>query len=122
MADMHIITGGRHAWRVVMHFAVQNVNNAVGVNYRTALINSGLASVSVLPDGDGNDGTISATEKTALDDGSIYEHVESLVIDGPGTDTASRVAMLKAEYASIETRVIDSLKHRLKFFGHNQAK
>ena len=122
MADMHLTTNGGGTWKVVMHFGVPDVANAVSVNYRTALVNSGLASVSVLPDGDGTAGTISATEKADLAAGIVYEHVANLDLDGTGTTNASRVALLKERYAAIETKVVADLKSKLKFFGHNQAK
>ena len=126
MADMHVIDGdGKGQWRVVMHFDVPDVNNTVGVNYRTAIKRSGLVndvSPSVLPDGDGNNGSISAAEKSDLIDGVKYEHVASLTLDGSGTTTSSRVAVLRAAYSRIETEVVDRLKARLKFFGHKQTK
>lgn len=123
MADMQIIDGdGKGTWRVVMHFDVPDVNNAVAVNYRTALLNSGLASTSVLPDGDGTGGSISAAEKTDLANGVKYEHVASLTLDGSGTTTNSRIAVLRSAYARLETEIVAKLKSRLKFFGHNETK
>lgn len=122
MADMHIIAGdGKGNYRIVAHFDVPDANNALGVNYRDALVNSGLLSVSVLPDGDGTEGTIDATEKAALANGSKFERVVSAPIDGPGTTNASRVTMLQDRYPVLETQAVDDLKARLKFFGHNQA-
>jgi len=126
MADMHVIDGGgRNEWRVVMHFDVPDVNNPLGFNYRTAIKNSGLVNASepsVLPDGDGTVGTISAAEKTDLINGVVFEHVVAINLDGTGTTNASRVATLKAIYAAKETETINKLKKRLKFFGHNQAR
>lgn len=126
MADMHVIDGdGQSSWKVVMHFDIPDIDNDVSVNYRTALANSGIVdsvSPSVLPDGDGTVGSISAAEKTDLTDGVKYEHVVSINLDGTGTTNASRIANLKSVYASTETQVINSLKRRLKLFGHNQAR
>ncbi len=126
MADMHVIDGdGQSSWKVVMHFDIPDIDNDVSVNYRTALANSGIVdsvSPSVLPDGDGTVGSISAAEKTVLTDGVKYEHVVSINLDGTGTTNASRIANLKSVYASTETQVINSLKRRLKLFGHHQAR
>lgn len=123
MSDMHVIDGdGRGSWKVVMHFAVPDADNDVGVNYRIALVNSGLKSTSVLPDGDGTGGSISTDEKNDLAAGILYEHVVSLRLDGSGTTNASRVANLKKLYAAAETEVINKLQKQLKLFGHNQAK
>ena len=50
MSDMHVLEGDGTKWRIVMHFAVPNANNLVNVNYRTALVNSGLGGTTVLAD------------------------------------------------------------------------
>ena len=44
---------GGNKWSVVMHFPVTNADNDIGVNYRTALINSGLGGTTRLKDGNG---------------------------------------------------------------------
>ncbi len=121
MADMHIIDGdGKKSWRVVMHFDVPDINNDIGISYRTALVTSGLARLSILPDGDGSGGTIDADEKAALAAGTVYEHVVAANLDGTGTTNASRIASLKALYSAAETETVNNLKRRLKLFGHNQ--
>jgi len=126
MADMHVIDGaGKGAWRVVMHFDTPDIDNAVAVNYRTAIKNSGLVdstSPSVLPDGDGTGGSISAAEKTDLVNGVKFEHVANLTLDGSGTTDSTRVAVLRAAYARLESDTVEKVKERLKFFGHNETK
>lgn len=123
MADMHIIAGGGGGfWKVAMHFPIPDVVNNVGVNYRTALVNSGLASVSVLDSGAGTEGTISAAEEAQLAAGEVFEHIEDMFLDGPGMTDAIRVALLKTEYAKKDSEVLAELQQKLKFFGHNQAK
>lgn len=118
MADLHVISGnGRGTWQVAMHFDVPDKTNTVSVSYRTALVNSGLASVSVLQDGDGTDGTINAAETADLAAGIKFEHVVSIFLDGPGQGASSRLALLRAKYAELESLVIVRLKDRLEFFG-----
>ena len=105
-----------------MHFDVPDVNNAVGVNFRTVLVNSGLASISVLPAGDGTEGTISAAEVTLLSTGAVFEHVTLLNLSGPGATAASRVALLQERYTAINAEIIARVQAQLNFFGFNQAR
>ena len=78
MANIHVLESpapGRY--RVVYHVAIPASNNPAGVAWRTAVVNSRDATrpVSVLPDGDGTDGTISAAEKAQIVSGAVYEVV-----------------------------------------------
>ncbi|MEK0324959.1 MAG: hypothetical protein QQN63_04580, partial [Nitrosopumilus sp.] len=82
MADMYILTGNNaNEWTIVMHFTVPDVDNAVGINFRTALVNSGIGlntetgRRTVLPTGDDTGGTISAAEEALLDSGARFEVV-----------------------------------------------
>ena len=66
MANIHVLESpapGR--FRVAYHVAIPASNNPAGVAWRTAIVNSRDATrpVTVLPDGDGTNGTISAAEK-----------------------------------------------------------
>ncbi len=123
MADMHVTSQqGHNRWQVIMHFAVPDAVNAVGVNYRTALANSGKQSEgSRLPAGDGLNGTISTAEAAQIAAGEVVEHRSSINVDGNGDTMPSRVALLQGFYATEKTRVLDGLQEQLKFFGHNQA-
>lgn len=124
MAQMHILNGdGQGSWRVAMHFDVPDANNAVGVNYRTALIRSGIVEppfTVLLEIGDGLEGTITVAEKAELAAGIKVERVFTLAIDGKGATNASRIASLSNHYNILKAITIDKLKHRLKFFGHTQ--
>ena len=49
MSDIHILAGNTSGeWQAVFHVAVPDANNAVSVNYRTALVNSGLGGSSTM--------------------------------------------------------------------------
>ena len=122
MSDMHVITGGDSGeWSIVMHFAVPDTNNAVMVNHRIALINSGLGGTTILPDGDGSDGTISAAEKTTIEAGELFEHIVSFPIESGGTTTPKLRTTIRNLYASEETSIINRLKRRLKYYGHTES-
>lgn len=123
MADIHVISGnGKGDWRVVMHFDTPNVTNAVGTDVSSALVNSGLATSSILPVVDGNNGSISQTEQNELLAGTKIETVVTIKLDGKGSDNDSRRDLVRDIYAVTETQTINKLKARLKFFGLNLTK
>ena len=100
MANSHILeqlAPGR--FRVVYHVAIPATNNAAGVAWRTAIVNSRDATrpVSVLPDGDGTGGTISAAEKAQLTSGAVYE----VVREEKGQTLAAFAAMFTQRSAEI---------------------
>lgn len=83
MANSHVleqIEPGKY--RIVHHLPIPAANNLSSVPYRTILAAEVAARVaqvggraSVLPDGDGTQGTISAAEKAQIVSGAIYELV-----------------------------------------------
>ena len=122
MSDIHVKTGdGAGQWTLVFHFAVPNTTNVVNVNYRTALINAGMVATSSLSSGDGTNGTISSAEETALANGSLYEVSQSVPIDGTGTTTGSRQALIRAIYTTVKDNTITKLQRVLKYFGHTES-
>ena len=111
MADVHVMetSGGRT--RLVLHVSIPVANNAAGVAYRTALINSNIGGMTSLPDGDGTNGTISAAEKASLASGALYEAVVSIKradVTGPG---------LNALFAKQAPEIRTELQGRLVNFG-----
>ena len=128
MADIYVLTGNNsNTWTLVMHFDVPNTNNAVGINYRTALVNSGIGlntetgRRTVLPTGDDLGGTISAAEEAFLDDGSRFEHVASLRLESNGTSNAELQSIIRDFYASTNVSVQASVGSRLRYFGHVES-
>ena len=112
MANIHVLESpapGRY--RVVYHVAIPASNNPAGVAWRTAVVNSRDATrpVSVLPDGDGTDGTISATEKAQIVSGAVYE----VVRDEKGQTGAG----INALHAARSAEVLAALQARLAQFG-----
>lgn len=113
MANSHILeqlAPGR--FRVVYHVAIPASNNGAGVPWRTIMAQQVAANVaagngvSVLPDGDGTAGTISAAEKAQLVSGAVYEHVREEKGQTLAAFTAmfaqrsaETLAMLQARYA-----------------------
>ena len=112
MANIHVLESpapGR--FRVVYHVAVPATNNPAGVAWRTAVVNSRDATrpVTVLPDGDGTKGTISAAEKAQIVSGEVYE----VVHDEKGQTGAG----INALHAARSAEVLAALQARLAQFG-----
>ena len=114
MTNVHVLgqtAPGR--FRVVYHVAIPATNNAAGVAWRTAIVNSRDATrpVSVLPDGDGTNGTISAAEKAQLTSGAVYEVVRE--------EKGQTGAGINAMFAQRSAEVLAALQARLAQFGRN---
>jgi hypothetical protein len=116
MANSHILeqtAPGR--FRVVYHVAIPATNNAPGVPWRTIMAAQVAASVaagnaaSVLPDGDGTNGTISAAEKAQIVSGALYEAVR----EEKGQSLAAFAGMFTQRSAEILT----ALQVRFQQYG-----
>lgn len=119
MASYHVLEGqgDGNGYRVVYHVTIPGTgNNRAGIQWRTALMNSVLKNTSVLPAGDGTGGTISATEVTALGNGSLYE-LERMEVTRPGETAAQFRDRLDAAYPALVTAVQNELQGRLSYFG-----
>ena len=121
MSDIHILSGdGKGRWNVIFHFAVADANNAVSVNYRTALVNSGFGGTTSMTEGVGA-GQISTAEKAQVEAGELYEYGTSLLVETGGTAALELQAMIRAEYTRLNTQIINDLQKRLKYFGHTES-
>ena len=115
MANLHILTRDGDEFNVVAHVPVPNTNNSAGVNWRTALLRSGLGGTTRLPDGDGTGGTISAAEKASITTGAVYEVQTTIKPNQP--DQQANDAFLGAEYIKIRDITQYDLQAELKWFG-----
>ncbi len=127
MADMYVLTGNNsNEWTIVMHFTVPDVDNAVGINFRTALVNSGIGlgedgRRTILPTGDDTGGTISTAEEALLDSGERFEHVGSFRAESGGTSNAAIRASIREFYAAQNTSVQAKVASQLRYFGHTES-
>lgn len=122
MANWHALTGdvAGNAFQVVFHIAVPNTgNNRAGIQWRTALVNSKLGGTTILPDGDGTGGTISAAEKSSVQSGAIYEYVLEIATN-PGETAVQLRARVDTLHTALSTSVLAALQARLTYFGHAQ--
>lgn len=126
MADINIMTGNNAGeWTIVMHFPVPDTDNAVGVNFRTALLNSGLGLQengrrTILASGTGP-GQITTVEEAQLDSGAIYEHSASFRAESGGTGNAVLQASVREFYVAQNASVQLSIGSKLRYFGHTMS-
>lgn len=119
MADYHVLTGSAdgNAFTVVFHLPVPGAgNNRAGVQWRTALVNSGLGGRTVLPDGDGTGGTVSAAEKAGIEAGAVHEVAEQ-VSTHPGETAPQLRDRIDARHAALVASVQAELQGRLTYYG-----
>ena len=120
--DIHVLTGdGLGVWTLAFHFAVADADNEVGVNYRTALINSGLGGTSAMAEGTGA-GQITTAELAQVAAGELYEYSISVPLESGATNNAEMLATARAMYARDETRVLAALQKRLRYYGYTGSK
>lgn len=121
MANWHALTGtpDGNSYAIAYHLPIPNTNNRVGINYRTALVNSGLGGKTVLPDGDGTGGTISTAEKADITSGAVFEVVEAFATN-PGQTLGQLAAAVDARHAALANvngPTIQGLASRLSYYG-----
>lgn len=76
MANVHILDVQRGVYaRIVYHIPTPAGNNNSGVAWKDVVVRAGLNTLSVLKDGDGVGGTISAAEKASIAAGDLVEMV-----------------------------------------------
>lgn len=116
MADMHVLAGnGLYIWTLIMHFPVPNADNEIGVNYRTALINSGLGGTA-MTEGAGP-GQISTAEKAQIDAGEIYEHSIQFLAESGADTLPELLAAAREAYAREKSRVTARFAKQLRYYG-----
>lgn len=118
MANWHALLGDKdgNSYEVAYLIPIPSATNRVGVNYRTAIINSGLGGKTILPDGDGTGGTISSTDKTLITTGAAYEVVERFATN-PGQTLTQLTNAVNARFTALTTSVQAALVNQLAYFG-----
>ena len=120
MSDYHVLTGRQdgNGYQVVFHIPIPNVNNRVGVSYRTALVNSGMGGSSVMETGTGP-GQIDAAELAQVVAGEIYEHSEEFATN-PGETAGQIQTRIDARYTQLVTEMQSQVQSRLSYYGHTR--
>lgn len=130
MSDIHVLTGDNSiGWTLVFHFPVPDVNNSVGISFRTALVNS---KIGVGEDGRRTiltvgtpptigPGEIHPDEEVLLDVGELFEHVAIFRVESGGTSNAQVKASIREFYASENAAVQAGIGSILRYFGHTES-
>ena len=126
MTDIHILTGNNAgSITIAMHVPVPDVNNDVGVNYRVALVNSGIGldnttgRRTVLPSGIGP-GQINVAEEALIDAGEVFEFLVPTSVP-PGASNAELIVIVQNQYASTNSNLQQQIGERLRYFGHTMS-
>ena len=67
-------------------------------------------------------GNVIASEKTQIEAGEVYEHVDKFPIESGGDSTPEILAALRACYAVRKTEVLNRLANELRYFGYTGSK
>lgn len=123
MSDIHVSVGNNDGEiQLVMHFPVPDVNNDVGVNFRLALINSGIGlneetgRRTILNVGT-SAGEINPAEEALIDAGELFEGVVFTRVPDSASG-AELIALVQSEYTRSNSRVQQEIGARLRYFGH----
>ena len=126
MANIHVLAGNNsNEWQVAMHYPIPDRTNAAGVNYRVALVNSGIGldpetgRRTIMPSGTGP-GQITSAVEAKLDAGELFEHVSHWRMESGGTSLPLRRAALQGFYAAENASVQANMASRLRYFGHTE--
>jgi hypothetical protein len=120
MANWHARTGDAdgNSFEVLFHIPVPNTNNRAGVNYRTALVGSGLGGATVMTEGVAA-GQITTAEKTQILAGALYEHRE-IIYTNPTESLAQLQARIDARFTVLSSTIDAQLRNRLGAWGHDR--
>jgi len=121
MAQIHVLAGDGHdTYTAVIHVTVPSQNNNVGVNLRTAIINSGIGGTSIMAVTTGTaPGKITTTEMADVTSGIVYE-VVFVVGNNQAWTNAERLSAFSGEINSRTSGAINYLVNALAFFGNTQ--
>ena len=111
--DYHVMNmrkDGRAA-RVIFHIPIPNENNAASVSLRTALseYTDGTNFVSKYPG-------IAGAELTAIQNGSLYEQVETVVFLAADSN-GQKQTKIDEKFTLLSTSVLNKMREILKFWG-----
>lgn len=119
MANWHARVGSLdgNSFEILYHIPIPSANNRVGVNYRAALIGSGIGGTTKMTEGIAA-GQITTAEKTQIVAGEVYEYTET-IFTNPGETDVQLQAKVDARYTTLVTVLQDQLQKRLTYWGHS---
>lgn len=118
MSNIHVLSGNTNGlYTAIIHTPTPVGNNAVGVSWKTALVNSGMAKTVMTPGVAA--GQISSAEKAQIEAGDVIEAVTQWQDDLTFT-TQQRLDDFTLRTQQAVTDRLDRLSAQLKYFGYTQ--
>jgi|SRR6185369_1201665 hypothetical protein len=117
MANIHVLSGNGGIYRAVMHTQTPAGNNAVGVSWVNAIVNSGM-NKTVMTEGAGA-GQITTAEKNQILAGTVIEAV-TVWQDDPTWTTQQRLDDFTLRTQQAVADRLAQLGDQLKYFGYTQ--
>lgn len=122
MANVHVIAGGQPGTvRLVCHIATPSISSQANpaLTDAQAVLRSGQGGTTILPDGDGNGGTISTAEKNEIIAGTKFERAVDwdLGNDFDQLTGPQQLAKLDDKYNQISADERTRLQRMLRWFG-----
>lgn len=116
MSDYHVLTSNLSDTEITLafHIPIPDAANSAGVNYREALIESGMnpgAPVSRVP--------WLTTEQDSINAGALYEHVEMVKVDAALSKLQKRQA-IDARYLALALKLPAKIEAALDWWGTNR--
>ena len=93
----------------IFHIPVPDANNAVGINWRTAVVSS-MSPAPLLPLND-------ATENTQITNGEVLEVMESIRFSSTNLTDAQRLAEINTAYTARSADLLSDLAIKLNYYG-----
>jgi|JI10StandDraft_1071094.scaffolds.fasta_scaffold90024_3 hypothetical protein len=105
-------------YNIIYHIPIPSTNNAVGVNYQTAIIQSNIGGTTVMATGVLS-GQITVSEYNQIISGQILEYREPFYTN-PSQNLSTLASLVNNRYselASVTGSFIVELANRLKYWG-----
>lgn len=117
MSDWHALTGHekKQEIQVVFHIPVSDINNEVGVGYRSAISQEEPFTASAVPYLEAD----FAAEFAELEAAAKYEYVEIVRYNG-GLSDAAKLAIIDARYTTLVSIIQSQLQNKYIYWGKNQ--
>jgi hypothetical protein len=124
MSQWHVLSGDENAngFTVVFHLPIPSANNRSGVNYQTAIVNSGIGGKTIMATGTGA-GQITSTELASIQAGTLYEYVIQFFTNPGETQSAAatRLNNLYTQYSNTSNQPLLAIQNQLEYFGGTSA-
>lgn len=106
-----------NSFEVIFHITLPSANNRVGVNYRTAVVKSGIGGKTSMTTG-ATSGEITAAEKAQIDAGELFE-VSERIDTYPGETAGQLRTRIDARYTVLVATLPGRLQRMLTYWGYD---